>query len=78
MFQDEARFGRISDTLDSLVLPQVNSECMQIFIDEIASRHPDDNVVMVLDGAGWHKCKDFRSAYPTICACCSCHRIRPN
>lgn len=60
MFQDEARFGRISDTLDSLVLPQVNSECMQIFIDEIASRHPDDNVVMVLDGAGWHKCKGFR------------------
>lgn len=45
---------------DSLVLPQVNSGCMQIFIDEVASRHPDDNVVMVLDGAGWHKSKDFR------------------
>ena len=89
MFQDEARFGRISDTrycwcrrparplvhamvtqqytdaygavspqdgrFDSLVLPHVNSDCMQIFIDEIASRYPDDNVVMVLDGAGWHK-----------------------
>jgi putative transposase len=92
MFQDEARFGRISDTrycwcrrpdrplisamvtqqytyaygavspqdgcFDSLVLPQVNSECMQIFLDEIASRHRNDNVVMVLDGAGWIKSKD--------------------
>lgn len=33
---------------------------MQIFLDEIASRHLNDNVVMVLDGAGWHKSKDFR------------------
>ena len=45
---------------DSLVLPHVkDQECMQIFVDEIARRHPDDNVVMVLDGAGWHKSKDF-------------------
>ena len=93
MFQDEARFGRISDTrycwcrrparplvsamvtqqytyaygavsprdgrFDSLILPQVNSRCMQIFFDEIVNRYPDDNVVMVLDGAGWHKSNDF-------------------
>jgi hypothetical protein len=32
---------------------------MQIFFDEIATRYPTDNVVMVLDGAGWHKSKDF-------------------
>jgi putative transposase len=87
MFQDEARFGRISDTrrcwcprpvrplcysmvtqeytyayaavsldgeLDSLILPHVNSICMQVFIDEVASRHPTDRIIMVLDGAGWH------------------------
>ena len=93
MFQDEARFGRISDIrycwcrrparplvsamvtqqytyaygavspqdgcFDSLVLPHVNSDCMQIFLDEIASRYPKDNVVMVLDGAGWHRSKNF-------------------
>ncbi len=28
---------------------------MQIFLDEIAARHPDKRIVMVLDGAGWHK-----------------------
>jgi len=89
MFQDEARFGRISDTrrcwcpkpvrplcqamvtqeytyvygavsvtdgqLDTLILPHVNGQCMQLFLDEVAQRHPDDRIVMVLDGAGWHQ-----------------------
>ena len=89
MFQDEARFGRISDTrrcwcprpfrpltmamvtheytyayaavsvhngaLDTLILPHVNSECMQIFLDEVSVRHPENRIVMILDGAGWHK-----------------------
>lgn len=89
MFQDEARFGRISDVrhcwqkkphrpvvkamvtqqyayaygaispadgrFDSLILPQVNGKCMQLFLDEVARRYPDENIVMVLDGAGWHK-----------------------
>ena len=40
---------------DSLVLPQLNTECMQLFITEIASRYPQENMVMVLDGAGWNK-----------------------
>ena len=89
MFQDEARFGRISDVrrcwcpkparplcmasvsqeyayayaavsiadgqMDSLMLPHVNTLCMQVFLDEVAARHPDDRIVMVLDGAGWHR-----------------------
>ena len=93
MFQDEARFGRISDTrrcwcpkpvrplchamvsqeytyaygavsvtdgvLDTLILPYVNSDCMQVFLDEVASRHPGNRIVMVLDGAGWHKTKSL-------------------
>lgn len=44
---------------DSLMLPHVNSECMQVFLDEVALRHPNDNIVMVLDGAGWHKSQSF-------------------
>lgn len=93
MFQDEARFGRISDTrrcwcpkpdrpmckamvtqeytyaytaacvttggLDSLILPEVNSECMQIFLDAVAARHPQERIVMVLDGAGWHRSRSL-------------------
>lgn len=41
--------------MDSLILPHVNGQCMQVFIDEVAARHPDDRIVMVLDGAGWHQ-----------------------
>jgi transposase len=93
MFQDEARFGRISDTrycwaprpirpvvkamlthqytyaygavspldgrFDSLVLPHVNTECMQLFITEIGRRYPNENIIMVVDGAGWHQSKGF-------------------
>lgn len=89
MFQDEARFGRISDCcycwakrplrpvvkamlthqyvyaygavsipqgdFDSLVLPHVNSQCMALFLAEISKRYPNENIVMALDGAGWHK-----------------------
>ena len=89
MFQDEARFGRISDVrrcwapkpirplcqgmltheytcvfgavdvctgeLDSLILPHVNTGCMQLFLNEVSQRHPDERIVMVIDGAGWHR-----------------------
>jgi hypothetical protein len=34
------------------VLPQVNTDCMQRLITEIAQRYPDENIIMVLDGAG--------------------------
>jgi len=89
MFQDEARFGRISQCrrcwhkkpdrpvvkamltheytyaygavspldgrFDSLVLPQVNGQWMQVFLDEVAGRYAQDNLIMVVDGAGWHR-----------------------
>ena len=38
---------------ESLILPKANTVCMQIFLDEVALRHPKDRIVMVLDGAGW-------------------------
>jgi len=45
----------VSGAMDSLILPHVNTECMQIFIDEVAARYPQRRIVMVLDGAGWHR-----------------------
>jgi transposase len=41
--------------LDTLILPHVNSICMQVFLDEVAARHLGERLVMVLDGAGWHR-----------------------
>lgn len=57
-------FGAVSPqdgALDTLVLPQVDTPCMQLFLDEVAQRHADDNIVMVLDGAGWHTSNDLRA-----------------
>jgi hypothetical protein len=93
MFEDEGRFGRISDprrcwapkgirpdvpsqfvreytyafaavspldgVLDSLILPQVNAEAMSLFLAEVSSRHPDENILMFMDRAGWHRAKDL-------------------
>jgi hypothetical protein len=89
MFQDEARFGRISQCrrcwhkkplrpivktmlthqytyaygavspvdgrFDSLGLPHVNVACRQLFLEEIARRYATENIIRVVDGAGWHK-----------------------
>lgn len=94
MFQDEARFGRISQPMQcwapagirpvvptqivreysyaftalspldginhSLILPWVNGEMMSLFLAEVASRHPDEHIAMVVDGASWHKAKGLK------------------
>jgi len=44
---------------DSLLLPAANTNCMNVFLKEIASRYPKDRIVMVLDGAGWHTAKSL-------------------
>jgi hypothetical protein len=94
MFQDEARFGRISDPrrcwvpadirpvvgcqlvreytyayaavsphdgiMDSLILPEVNASLMSLFLGEVAQRHSEEFVIMVMDGAAWHSAKDLK------------------
>lgn len=47
-------------TLDSLILPEVDTETMSIFLAEVAARHPQEFILMVLDGAGWHKAKGLK------------------
>lgn len=46
--------------MDSLILPEVNSEAMSIFLEEISKRHPDEFILMVMDQAAWHKANDLR------------------
>jgi len=43
--------------MDSLILPQVNEQAMSIFLQEVSDRHPEEFILMVMDGAGWHKAK---------------------
>jgi putative transposase len=42
-----------------LVLPHSNTICMNIFLQELSARHANDYIVLMLDGASWHKSKDL-------------------
>jgi transposase len=98
-FQDEARFGRITDPslcwapkgmrplapqqivreytyvygvvfpkegdFDGLILPTMDSESMSSFLQEVSKRHPNDYILMVMDGAGSHRGKKLEIP-PTI------------
>jgi len=89
MFQDEGRFGRITNpysawcqpgirpeigcqlvrqytyayaalspldgTMDSLILPNMYTGTMSIFLHEVSKRHPEEYIVMVVDGAPCHR-----------------------
>ena len=41
------------------VLPVVTAEAMSIFLSEVAQRHPEEFILMFLDGAGWHRANDL-------------------
>jgi len=94
MFQDEARFGRLSDprrcwapaplrpvvplalvreytyaygavspqdgALDWMLTPKMNTLNMSAFLDHVSNRHPDDYIVMIVDGASSHRSHDLR------------------
>jgi len=45
--------------LDALILPQANRQRMSLFLQEVARRHPEEFVLMVLDGAGGHRATHF-------------------
>lgn len=47
-------------TLDSLILPHVDGSCMEIFLQELGRRHEKENILLVLDGAGWHHSRQVR------------------
>ncbi len=45
--------------MDSLILPEVNAEAVSIFLAEVAMRHRDKFILMVMDQAAWHKAHDL-------------------
>ena len=57
----------VTGELDSLILPHVNTECMQIFLDEVGARHPERRIIMVgRRQAGWpveHIWDELREKY---------------
>jgi hypothetical protein len=45
---------------ESLVLPRCDTGCMQIFLDMLSERHEGERIIMIADGAGWHKSGSLR------------------
>jgi len=41
-------------SMDSMIIPCVNSEMMSIFLEEISKRRSDKHVIMFADQASWH------------------------
>ena len=39
----------------TLLLPNVNIDCMNIFLAELSKVNQDKKIAIVMDGAGWHK-----------------------
>jgi transposase len=46
--------------MDSLIMPEVSAQAMSIFLREVSDRHRDEFILMVMDGAGWHRAKALR------------------
>ena len=38
-----------------LILPYCNTECMNVFLEEMSKQYLEDDILMVCDGAAWHK-----------------------
>jgi transposase len=40
-----------------VILPDVDTDSMSLFLSVVSERHPDETVLMFMDQAGWHKAK---------------------
>ena len=38
-----------------LIMPYCNTECMQTYLDELSKEFRNDMIILICDGAAWHK-----------------------
>ena len=48
-----------------LILPYCNTDCMNMFLRELANAYPQDSIILICDGATWHRAK-FLEIPPNI------------
>ena len=39
------------------VMPQCNTDCMNVYLEALSNQFPDDIILLCCDGAAWHKSK---------------------
>lgn len=42
-----------------LVMPYCNTDCMNVFLCELSKAYSDDYMLLVVDGAAWHRSKEM-------------------
>ena len=42
------------------VMPQCNTDCMNVYLGELSKQFPDDIILLCCDGAAWHKSKSLK------------------
>jgi hypothetical protein len=57
---------------DSLILPDMRAECLNVFLAELSRRHPDAPILLFMDGAGSHKARNI-----TVPANITFHQLPP-
>ena len=48
-----------------LIMPYCNTVCMNVFLEHLSASYPDDYIVLVCDGAAWHKSGTLK-VFPNI------------
>ena len=46
--------------MTSLILPYVNTEMMNLFLEQVSMDFKDYFVIMLVDGAGWHRAESLK------------------
>jgi hypothetical protein len=46
--------------LDWMICREMNAEQMGVFLGQVSAAHPDEFIIMIVDGASSHKAKDLR------------------
>jgi transposase len=44
----------------NLILPKVDTNHMNVFLDELSKEYSSDRIALIMDGAGWHKSKTLK------------------
>ena len=43
-----------------LTLPYCNTDCMNVFLEKLSEEYKEDKILLVCDGASWHKSKGLK------------------
>ena len=43
-----------------LMMPYCNTQCMNLFLEEIFKQYKQDEILLVCDGAAWHRSKELK------------------